>query len=124
MSHPIFRRRFSRALALTITTVCAALVAPAAALADGQLDTTFNGTGYHVGSAAENTIFSNAENRIPMIVQADGKIVAGGARGGLMTLVRYNANGTIDTTFGTMGSRRGGSAVRRARRPATAAQRR
>ena len=103
MSHPIFRRRFSRAFALTITTVCAALIAPAAALADGQLDTTFNGTGYHVGSAAENTIFSNAENRIPMIVQADGKIVAGGARGGSMTLVRYNANGTIDTTFGSGG---------------------
>ena len=55
---------------------------PAAALADGQLDGTFNGTGFHVGSAAEGTIFSNAENRIPMIVQADGKIVAGGARGG------------------------------------------
>jgi uncharacterized delta-60 repeat protein len=103
VSHPIFRRRYSRAFALMFMTVCAALVAPAAALADGQLDTTFNGTGFHVGSAAENTIFTNAENRIPMIVQADGKIVAGGARGGLMTLVRYNANGTIDTTFGTGG---------------------
>ncbi|MDX6561479.1 MAG: hypothetical protein QOD65_1293 [Gaiellales bacterium] len=103
MSHPIFRRRVSRAFALTVTTICAALVAPAAALADGQLDPAFNGTGYHVGSAAEGTIFSNTENRIPMIVQADGKIVAGGSRGGSMTLVRYNANGTIDSTFGTGG---------------------
>ena len=57
-----------------------------------------------------------------MIVQADGKIVAGGSRGGLMTLVRYNVNGSIDTSFGS-----GGFATRqfarhaRAARPATAA---
>ena len=124
MSHPIFRRRFSRAFALTFATVCGALVAPAAALADGQLDTTFNGTGAHVGSAAENTIFSNVENRIPMIVQADGKIVAGGARGGAMTLVRYNANGTIDRRSAPAASRRGSSRARPARPAATAARRR
>ena len=101
-----------------MTIACAALVAPAAALADGQLDGTFNGTGAHVGTAAEGTIFTNAENRIPMVVQADGKIVAGGARGGLMTLVRYNANGTIDTTFGTGGFVDPAvRAARRARRP-------
>ena len=77
--------------------------APAAALADGQLDTTFNGTGVHIGTAAEDTIFSNAENRMPMIVQADGKIVTGGSRGGAMTLVRYNVNGSIDRSFGAGG---------------------
>ena len=38
-----------------------------------------------------------------MIVQGDGKIVAGGSRGGFMTLVRYNVNGTIDTSFGSGG---------------------
>ena len=38
-----------------------------------------------------------------MIVQGDGKIVAGGSRGGAMTLVRYNVNGTIDTSFGSGG---------------------
>ncbi len=103
MTHPIIRRRFSRAFCLTLTIAGVMLAAPAAAFADGQLDLTFNGTGAHVGSAAENTIFTNAENRIPMIVQADGRIVAGGARGGAMTLVRYNVNGTIDTTFGNGG---------------------
>ena len=103
MTHPIIRRRFSRAFGLTLAIAGALLAAPAAALADGQLDLTFNGTGSHVGSAAEGTIFTNAENRIPMIVQADGRIVAGGARGGAMTLVRYNVNGTIDTTFGSGG---------------------
>jgi uncharacterized delta-60 repeat protein len=101
--HPMHRRRLWRAFAFTLVTACAALAAPAAALADGQLDGTFNGTGFHVGSAGEGTIFSNIENRIPMIVQADGKVVAGGARNGAMTLVRYNANGTIDTSFGSGG---------------------
>ena len=103
MSQPILRRRFRRACALTLAIGCAALAAPAAALADGQLDPSFNGTGYHVGTAGENLIFSNVENRIPVIVQGDGKIVAGGSRGGFMTLVRYNVNGTIDTSFGSGG---------------------
>lgn len=103
MSHPILRRRFRRAFALTLAIGCAALAAPAAALADGQLDPSFNGTGYHVGTAGENLIFTNAENRIPMIVQGDGKIVAGGSRGGFMTLVRYNVNGSIDSSFGSGG---------------------
>ena len=103
MTHPNNGRRLRRACALILAIACAALAAPAAALADGQLDGAFNGTGYHVGTAAEGTIFSNVENRIPMIVQADGKVVAGGSRGGSMTLVRYNTNGSIDTTFGTAG---------------------
>jgi len=103
VSHPILRRRFRRACALTFAIGCAALAAPAAALADGQLDPSFNGTGYHVGTAGENLVFTNAENRIPMIVQSDGKIVAGGSRGGFMTLVRYNLNGSIDTSFGSGG---------------------
>ena len=58
VSHPMHRRVFRRAFASSLAIACAPLVAPAAALADGQLDTTFNGTGYHVGSAAEGTIFS------------------------------------------------------------------
>jgi uncharacterized delta-60 repeat protein len=103
MSHPILGRRIRRACTLVFALGCAALVAPAAALADGQLDTSFNGTGSHVGTAAEGLIFANAENRIPMVVQSDGKIVAGGSRGGAMTLVRYNVNGTIDTSFGSNG---------------------
>ena len=103
MSQPILRRRFRRACAVTLAIGCAALAAPAAALADGQLDPSFNGTGYHVGTAGEGLIFSNVENRIPMIVQSDGKIVAGGSRAGAMTLVRYNVNGTIDTSFGSGG---------------------
>ena len=56
-----------------------------------------------------------------MVMQADGKIVIGGSRGGSMTLVRYNVDGSIDTTFGA-----GGFATRQfggtpPRRAATAA---
>ena len=103
MSHPKHRRRFRRACALTLAVACGALALPAAALADGQLDTSFNGTGVHIGTAAEGTIFSNVENRVPMVMQADGKIVIGGSRGGAMTLVRYNVDGSIDQSFGAGG---------------------
>ncbi len=103
MSHPQHLRRFRRACALTLAVACGALALPAAALADGQLDTTFNGTGVHIGSAPEGTIFNNIENRVPMVMQADGKIVIGGSRGGFMTLVRYNVDGSIDPSFGVGG---------------------
>jgi uncharacterized delta-60 repeat protein len=103
VSHPMHLRRIFRAPVLSLVVVLAALVAPTAALADGQLDPGFNGTGFHVGTTAEGTVFSNVENRIPMVVQSDGKIVVGGSRGGFMTLVRYNTDGTIDKTFGSNG---------------------
>jgi uncharacterized delta-60 repeat protein len=108
VSHSISRRRRWRTCAATLALTLASLAIPAAALADGQLDPAFNNPlGYHLGTAAEGTVFTNSDNRIPMVVQTDaanaGKIVVGGSRGGLMTLVRYNINGTIDTTFGIGG---------------------
>jgi uncharacterized delta-60 repeat protein len=107
VSHSMYRRRRWRTFATTLALTLGSLAIPAAALADGQLDPIFNGTGFHVGSAAEGTVFANSDTRIPMVAQADGKIVIGGSRtvGGTnyMTLVRYNINGTIDTTFGTNG---------------------
>ena len=36
-------------------------------------------------------------------MQADGRIVVGGQSGGAMTLARFNANGTLDTTYGVSG---------------------
>src|SRR6185436_10057831 len=101
VSQPILRRRFRRACALTLAIGCAALAAPAAALADGQLDPSFNGTGYHVGTAAENLIFSNVENRIPVIVQGDGTIDTSFGSGGFAT--RQFA-GTPNGSPGTSGA--------------------
>ena len=122
MSHPTHRRRFWRACAFTLRSPVRPSSLPAAALADGQLDTTFNGTGAHVGTAAENTIFNNVENRLPMVVQGDGKIVVGGSRGGFMTLVRYNANGSIDSGSAAAASRPRSSQERPTAGPARAAR--
>jgi uncharacterized delta-60 repeat protein len=101
VSQSMYRRQRWRTFATTLALTLGSLAIPAAALADGQLDPTFNGTGYHVGSVAEGTVFSNNDTRIPMIAQNDGKIVIGGSRGGFMTIARYNVNGTLDTSFGS-----------------------
>ena len=103
MSHSMYRRRRWRAFATTLALTLGSLALPAAALADGQLDPTYNGTGYHVGTVAEGTVFNNTDTRIPMIVQANGSVVIGGSRGGFMTLARYTPTGALDTTFGAGG---------------------
>src|SRR4051812_9713973 len=36
-------------------------------------------------------------------LQADGKLIVAGAKGGNMAVARLNVNGTIDTTFGAGG---------------------
>jgi uncharacterized delta-60 repeat protein len=70
--------------------------------ADGSLDTTFG-----VGGLVVTDLGSNVdENLSKALVQADGKIVAVGfaefaTRDAI--LVRYNADGSLDSTFGTNG---------------------
>ena len=71
--------------------------------ADGSLDTTFNGTGKvvtDIGSATNDGGFS-------VTVQLDGKIVVTGVTdsGGTsnFAVTRYNANGSLDTTFNGTG---------------------
>nr|MCE2680761.1 DUF4347 domain-containing protein [Burkholderiales bacterium] len=70
--------------------------------ADGSLDTTF-GTAGKVTTA----VGSSNDKAYSMAVQADGKIILGGlASNGTnndFALVRYSANGVIDTSFGTAG---------------------
>ena len=70
--------------------------------ADGSLDTTFNGTGkvttdFSVGNARENYGYSVA-------VLSDGKILVGGSAFNIndntdFALIRYNPNGSLDTSF-------------------------
>jgi uncharacterized delta-60 repeat protein len=75
-------------------------------LRDGILDTTFGNGGFVITAIEANTASDNATS---MRLQADGKILVGGscARGGAtviaMCLVRYQSNGTLDTTFGVQG---------------------
>jgi uncharacterized delta-60 repeat protein len=74
--------------------------------ANGSLDTTFNGTGKVITAVG----FRSEANSVA--VQGDGKIVVGGAADVLgevnsaifkFAVVRYNANGSLDTTFNGTG---------------------
>src|SRR5262249_34207685 len=71
--------------------------------ANGSLDTTFNGTGKVTTNFGGD---GNAEGR-SVAVQTDGKIVVVGyATAGNteeFALARYNADGTLDTSFGDSG---------------------
>jgi uncharacterized delta-60 repeat protein len=73
----------------------------------GDLDTTF-GTGGVVVTNIATVLSQSPENcRINAIaLQTDGKIVAGGFTSGILgnfALARYNADGTLDSSFGTGG---------------------
>jgi uncharacterized delta-60 repeat protein len=66
--------------------------------ADGSLDTTFNGTGKVV--TAIGVAIDRAQS---VIQQADGKLVAAGSSSNDFALVRYNPDGSLDTTFNGTG---------------------
>ncbi|WP_405851292.1 calcium-binding protein [Streptomyces sp. NBC_00090] len=66
-------------------------------LPDGSLDPTFSGDGM-VSADFGGTEFGNA-----VAVQPDGKIVAAGSGGAGFALLRYNADGSPDSGFGTVG---------------------
>ena len=75
----------------------------AIAYADGQLDATFNGGAPRVGTNEQGLAWSTQSVRVPAVVQADGRVVVAGQRAGAATLARFNADGTLDTTYGTGG---------------------
>ena len=64
---------------------------------DGTLDNTF-GTGGKVVTPIEPGSEGNS-----VAIQSDGKILLGGSSGWFINLVRYNGDGSLDTTFGTGG---------------------
>ena len=68
---------------------------------NGALDTAFGGTGIVI------TDFGNNEQARDVVIQKDGKIVVVGtsftSTSSHFLLVRYNTNGSLDTTFGTNG---------------------
>jgi len=65
---------------------------------NGSLDTNFNGSGFVMTS-----ISTSGDVVRDIVIQPDGKIVAGGSDTNSLALARYNSNGTVDTTFGTNG---------------------
>ncbi|MFS8083448.1 MAG: T9SS type A sorting domain-containing protein [Ginsengibacter sp.] len=69
---------------------------------NGTLDNTFGVNGLDTSSRAFRGGSSLAYS---VAIQSDGKIVAGGLsnNGSNLTLARYNANGSLDNSFGTNG---------------------
>jgi len=68
---------------------------------NGTLDTTFGGgKGYVLTSFAP---LSTAPDASAIAIQSNGKIVVAGQGNGGIGLARYNADGSLDTTFGTGG---------------------
>ena len=69
---------------------------------NGSLDTTFNSTG-----KVTTSIDINGAYGASVAVQSDGKIVVAGSSGSYpnddLALVRYNPNGSLDTTFNGIG---------------------
>ena len=67
---------------------------------DGSLDTSFDGDGRVTTSTASG---SSQEMANSVVIQPDGKIIAAGFTGALgapeFALVRYNTDGSLDTTF-------------------------
>ena len=71
--------------------------------ADGNVDTT----GWGTGGVTTVDLFPNVEHFRKIVTQSDGKLVAGGTGNDLTSdvsyLVRFDTDGTVDTTFGTAG---------------------
>src|SRR5262245_3106165 len=86
------------ALAAMVLGLLWLVAIPRDAAAPGDLDPSFGGVGFvttPIGDAAEADA---------LIVQSDGKLVAGGFSPGVqstaLTLARYNTDGALDTSFG------------------------
>ncbi|MGI8836580.1 MAG: hypothetical protein ACR2H4_08070 [Pyrinomonadaceae bacterium] len=71
---------------------------------NGSLDTLFNGTGKVVTPVGSS---DSSDIAFSVAIQSDGKIVAAGTSRydseGDFAVVRYNTNGTLDTSFGGTG---------------------
>lgn len=69
---------------------------------NGTLDTSF-GSGGTVTTNFVSGSTPSIEETAAAIIQTDGKIVAGGYSDRKFAVVRYLANGSVDTSFGTAG---------------------
>src|SRR5258708_1573842 len=88
----------------TTTTTPPTAIAVKRYLAGGGPDTGFNGS----GAAATKIDPSEFEYALAVAQQTDGKIIAAGHSAlsgqGVIALVRYNANGSLDSAPGSFGS--------------------
>jgi uncharacterized delta-60 repeat protein len=82
---------------LTMLLIAAFILPTGADAAGGMLDTSFGSNGMVV-----TDLGSSSDTGVNIVLQQDGKIVMA-ASGSSPNLLRYNPNGTLDTTFGTNG---------------------
>jgi len=102
----ILRLRIKRAkvflATFTLFFLCTFNLQGSAWAADGDLDTTFSGDGKET-----TAIGSGTDTAWSVVLQSDGKIVAAGysfnGSNDDFAVVRYNTNGSLDTTFDTDG---------------------
>ncbi len=73
--------------------------------ANGKADNHFG-----TGGLAATSVGSSDDIAYSFAIGADGSIVLGGSSGGAFAFARFAANGTLDTTFGTGGRARFGTA--------------
>ncbi|MEH2210726.1 putative Ig domain-containing protein [Nostoc sp.] len=66
---------------------------------NGSLDTSFGGTGKVITDIGTNT----TDTAYSVSVQADGKILLAGVSSSNFAVVRYDSNGSLDTSFGGTG---------------------
>ena len=62
--------------------------------ADGTLDTSFG-----TGGSVKTDFGGGSDQAYSIALQTDGRIVLAGTSGGNFAVARYNANGSLDTTF-------------------------
>ena len=92
------KKRLLRTLIIAAAVLGTFGTEPVRASNPGDLDTTFGDTGIVI------TDVNNASNEGKgIVIQPDGKIIVGGSSSVGFTMVRYNANGSLDPTFGTNG---------------------
>ena len=72
---------------------CAARLNP-----DGSLDTSLNGTG-----KVTTSILNTVDQPTSIVLYDDGKFALAGRNGGNVMIIRYNAIGSRDSTFGSSG---------------------
>jgi len=100
---PTFGRRLSGVALLCVLSVLAFAV-PSALAAPGDLDPSFSGDG------KLTTDFGGDDSALDAVVQPDRKTVVVGTTRNIVTgvrdfvVVRYNTDGSLDTTFGDGGS--------------------
>ena len=94
----------ARRISHIVVFVCVTLISAAsqAAAQAGHLDTTF-GTG-GIFSLTDTTGSGSFNSANAVALQSDGKIVVAGQLGSRSALLRLNANGSLDTTFGSGGT--------------------